>query len=47
LSGGTITVTASRPGLKSAQVKITAKPVKIVDGLVTIMPQHLRGPEEK
>jgi beta-galactosidase len=47
LSGGTITVTASRPGLKPAQVKIVAKPVKIVDGLVTTMPQHLRGPAEK
>jgi beta-galactosidase len=47
LSAGTITVTASRLGLKSAQVKIVAKPVKIVDGLATFMPQHLRGPAEK
>jgi beta-galactosidase len=47
LSAGTITVTASRPGLKSAQVKIVAKPVTIVDGLATFMPQHLRGPAEK
>jgi beta-galactosidase len=47
LSAGTITVTASRSGLKSAQVKIVAKPVKIVDGLATFMPQHLRGPAEK
>jgi len=46
LSAGTITVTASRPGLKSAQVKIVAKPVNIVDGLATFMPQHLRGPAE-
>jgi beta-galactosidase len=46
-SAGTITVTASRPGLKSAQVKLVSKPVKIVDGLVTTMPQHLRGPAEK
>ena len=44
LSAGTITVTASRAGLKSAQVKIVAQPVKIVDGLATFMPQHLRGP---
>ena len=43
-SAGTITVTASRPGLKSAQIKIVVKPVKIVDGLATFMPQHLRGP---
>jgi beta-galactosidase len=35
LSAGTITVTASRTGLKPAQVKIISKPVKIVDGLVT------------
>ena len=35
LSAGTITVTASRTGLKPAQVKIVSKPVKIVDGLVT------------
>ncbi|MGB7723890.1 MAG: DUF4982 domain-containing protein, partial [Bryobacteraceae bacterium] len=46
-SAGTITVTASRPGLKSAQVKLISMPVKIVDGLVTTMPQHLRGPAEK
>jgi beta-galactosidase len=46
-SAGTITVTASRLGLKSAQVKLISKPVKIVDGFATIMPQHLRGPAEK
>ena len=46
-SAGTITVTASRPGLKSAQVKLVSKPVKIVDGFATIVPQHLRGPAEK
>jgi beta-galactosidase len=33
LSPGTITVTASRSGLQSAQIKIVAKPVKIVGGL--------------
>ena len=32
-SPGTITVTASRSGLQSAQIKIVAKPVKMVDGL--------------
>ena len=47
LSAGTITVTASRSGLKSAQIKVVAKPVKIVDGLAAILPQHLRGPAEK
>jgi beta-galactosidase len=47
LSAGAITVTASRPGLKSAQVKIVAKPVTIVDGLATSMPQHLQGPAKK
>jgi beta-galactosidase len=33
LSAGTITVTASRTGLKPAQVKLVSKPVKLVDGL--------------
>jgi beta-galactosidase len=33
LSAGAITVTASRPGLKSAQIKIVSTPVRIVDGL--------------
>jgi beta-galactosidase len=33
LSGGTITVTARREGLKADQVKIVSKPVKLVDGL--------------
>jgi len=47
LWAGTITVTASRSGLKSAQIEIVAKPAKIVDGLVIFMPQHLlRGPAE-
>jgi beta-galactosidase len=46
-SAGTITITASRSGLKSAQTKVVAKPVKIVDGLAAFAPQHLRGPAEK
>ena len=47
LWAGTITVTASRSGLKPAQIEIVAKPVKIVDGLAIFMPQHLlRGPAE-
>ena len=44
LSAGTITVTASRPGLQSAQIKIVAKPIEVVDGLTTVVPQHLRAP---
>jgi beta-galactosidase len=47
LSAGTITITASRPGLKSAQIKVVARPIRIVDGLATFVPQHLRGPAEK
>jgi beta-galactosidase len=46
-TAGAITVTASRPGLKSARVKIVSKPVKVVDGLTAAMPQHLRGPAEE
>jgi beta-galactosidase len=45
--GGTITISASRPGLKSGQVSIIAKPVKTVDGLAAFVPQHLRGPAEQ
>ena len=47
LSAGAITVTASRPGLKSAQIKIVAKPVKVIDGLATFMPQHLAASEPR
>ena len=46
-SPGIITVAASRSGLKSAQVKIAARPVKTSDGLAAPMPQHLPGPAEK
>jgi beta-galactosidase len=46
-SAGAITVTASRQGLKTGEIKIVSKPVKIVDGLTTVMPQHLAGPAEK
>jgi beta-galactosidase len=35
LSEGTITVRASRPGLKSAQIQLVSKPVRIVAGLAT------------
>jgi beta-galactosidase len=36
LSPGAITLTAARPGLKSAAVKIESKPVAIQDGLVAV-----------
>jgi hypothetical protein len=36
LSAGTITVTASRAGLKTAQVRVVSRPVKLVDGLATM-----------
>ncbi len=45
-TAGMIAVTASRPGLKPAQIKLTSKPVKITDGLSTVAQQHLRGPAE-
>ena len=46
-SAGAITVAASRPGLKSAEIKIVATPVKSVDGLAAFMPQHLPAPAEQ
>ena len=45
-TAGTITVTASRPGLKPAQIKLVSKPVKIADGVTAVTPQHMRGPAE-
>jgi beta-galactosidase len=47
LSPGTITVSASRRGLKSAQVQIEAKFVQFADGLSTLVPQRLPGPTEE
>jgi beta-galactosidase len=44
LSAGTITVTASRAGLKSAEIHIVSKPVKLVDGVTTSMSPQLQGP---
>jgi beta-galactosidase len=44
LSAGPITVTASRAGLKSAQVQIVANPVKVTNGVASLMPQHLDAP---
>jgi beta-galactosidase len=46
LSAGTITVTASRPGIKSAQVQIVARPVNLTDGFSTSVQQLLTGPSE-
>jgi beta-galactosidase len=46
LQAGTITVTASRPGLKSAKVQFVARPVNLTDGLSTLVPQLLPGPAE-
>jgi beta-galactosidase len=40
---GTITITATRKGLKSASLKIESKPVEIAGGLMTDMPQTLPG----
>jgi len=47
LSGGLISVTASRSGLQSGQIGIVAKPVKMADGIADSVPQHLPGPAEK
>lgn len=38
---GIIVVAASRVGLKSAQVQVMAKPMKLVDGMATFMPPRL------
>jgi beta-galactosidase len=46
LSAGTISVTASRPGIKSAQVQIMARPVNLTNGFSTLVPQLLTGPSE-
>ncbi len=46
MTPGTITITANRKGLQSAQVQIVSKPVSFADGLATWMPPHLKGPAE-
>jgi beta-galactosidase len=46
LSPGTIAVTASRPGLKPAQIQIVSKTVNFADGLSTLTPQLLTRPAE-
>jgi beta-galactosidase len=44
LTPGAITVTATREGLTPATVKIEAKPVEIVDGLMRALPPTLPAP---
>jgi len=43
---GSITVTASRTGLQSAQLQIVAKPIQAIDGISIQMPPRLPGPIE-
>jgi beta-galactosidase len=47
LTAGTITVTAKRDGLNSAQIQVASKPVAVTDGTATFWPQQLQGPAEK
>ena len=47
LAAGTITVTAKRDGLNSAQIQIASKPVVVTDGIAAFWPQQLQGPAEK
>ena len=44
LTAGTITVTASRDGLKSAHLQISAAAVAVTNGIATIEPQRLPRP---
>ncbi len=46
LSTGTITITASRPGLKPAKIQIVSKAVNLADGIWALTPQLMRGPAE-
>lgn len=41
LSAGSITVTASHPGLKSAEIQIAANAVELKHGIASWMPSHL------
>jgi beta-galactosidase len=47
LTPGTIVLTASRPGLAPATVKIESHPVEITAGLMRDLPPRLPGPAEK
>jgi beta-galactosidase len=44
---GTITVTANRTGLKSAQVQLVSKAASATNGVANWMPPHMQGPAEK
>jgi beta-galactosidase len=44
LTPGTITLTATRDGLRSAKVTVESKPVTVTAGLETVMPQELPSP---
>jgi len=44
LSPGTISITATRAGLKSAQTQMVSKAVDLSDGLSTLKPQLLQAP---
>src|ERR1017187_8224755 len=46
LKAGTITVTAKRDGLKSAQLQVTSKSVVVTDGIADFMPPQMQGPAE-
>jgi beta-galactosidase len=43
---GPITVTASRDGLKSAQIEIAPTRVAVADGIAALMPAHPKAPAE-
>jgi hypothetical protein len=43
-TAGSIVVTAARAGLRPARVQIASKPVKVVDGISTLVPQRLAAP---
>jgi len=46
LSPGTISITAIRPGLHSAQIRLISNPVDLSDGLSMLVPQRLAEPAE-
>jgi beta-galactosidase len=47
LAPGTIVLTATRPGLAPATVKIESQPVEITAGLMREMPQRIPGPTNR
>jgi beta-galactosidase len=46
LTPGTITATATRPGLKPATIQVASKAVNLTEGLSSLVPQLLAGPAE-